>query len=131
MLHVETFNMSNLVALSGRSTCNERTCDRNTHEPFLNRTQARLAPKPPILESRHMCERSRKFSSLTITHNNQTIYQTIHFKHNNNITWTRTVLGNDRIPSTTPGAEPPRDVRDSGSARSHSTYLETTSSDRP
>ena len=27
----------------------------------------------------------------------------------------------DRIPLTTPGAEPPRDVRDSGSARSHST----------
>ena len=37
----------------------------------------------------------------------------------------------DRIPSTTPGAEPPRDARDSGSARSHSTYLETSSSDRP
>ena len=37
----------------------------------------------------------------------------------------------DRIPSTTPGAEPPRDARDSGSARSHSTHLETTSSDRP
>ena len=38
---------------------------------------------------------------------------------------------NDRIPSTTPGAEPPRDTRDSGSARSHSTNLETSSSDRP
>ena len=25
----------------------------------------------------------------------------------------------DRIPSTTPGAEPPRDAKDSGSARSH------------
>ena len=37
----------------------------------------------------------------------------------------------DRIPSTTPGAEPPRDSRDSGSARSHSTPLETSSSDRP
>ena len=36
---------------------------------------------------------------------------------------------NDRIPSTTPGAEPPRDARDSGSARSHSTHLETSSSD--
>ena len=34
----------------------------------------------------------------------------------------------DRIPSTTPGAEPPRDVKDSGSARSHSTHLETSSS---
>ena len=34
----------------------------------------------------------------------------------------------DRIPSTTPGAEPPRDARDSGSARSHSTHLETSSS---
>ena len=37
----------------------------------------------------------------------------------------------DRIPSTTPGAEPPRDDGDSGSARSHSTHLETSSSDRP
>ena len=37
----------------------------------------------------------------------------------------------DRILSTTPGAEPPRDARDSGSARSHSTQLETSSSDRP
>ena len=37
----------------------------------------------------------------------------------------------DRIPSTTPGAESPRDDRDSGSARSHSTHLETSSSDRP
>ena len=37
----------------------------------------------------------------------------------------------DRIPSTTPGAEAPRDARDSGSARSHSTHLETSSSDRP
>ena len=40
-------------------------------------------------------------------------------------------LVSDRIPSTTPGAEPPRDARDSGSARSHSTHLETRSSDRP
>ena len=40
-------------------------------------------------------------------------------------------LVSDRIPSTTPGAEPPRDARDSGSARSHSTHLETSSSDRP
>ena len=38
--------------------------------------------------------------------------------------------GSDRIPSTTPGAEPPRDARDSGSARSHSTHLETIPSDR-
>ena len=37
----------------------------------------------------------------------------------------------DRILSTTPGAEPPRDARDSGSAGSHSTHLETSSSDRP
>ena len=37
----------------------------------------------------------------------------------------------DRILSTTPGAEPPRDAKDSGSARSHSTHLETSSSDRP
>ena len=39
--------------------------------------------------------------------------------------------GSDRIPSTTPGAKPLRDARDSGSARSHSTHLETSSSDRP
>ena len=39
--------------------------------------------------------------------------------------------GCDRIPSTTPGAEPPRDAKDSGSARSHSTHLETSSSNRP
>ena len=38
---------------------------------------------------------------------------------------------NDRIPSTTPGAEPPRDAKDSGSARSHSMHLETSSSNRP
>ena len=39
--------------------------------------------------------------------------------------------GRDRIPSTNPGAEPPRDARDSCSARSHSMHLETSSSDRP
>ena len=39
--------------------------------------------------------------------------------------------GSDRIPSTNPGAEPPRDARDSGSARSHSTHLDTSSSHRP
>ena len=39
--------------------------------------------------------------------------------------------GSDSIRSTTPGSEPPRDARDSGSARSHSTHLETSSSDRP
>ena len=37
----------------------------------------------------------------------------------------------DRIPSTTPGTEPPRDAKDSGSARSHPTHLETSSSNRP
>ena len=40
-------------------------------------------------------------------------------------------MDHDRIPSTTPGAEPPRDDKDSGSARSHSTHLETSSSNRP
>ena len=39
--------------------------------------------------------------------------------------------GSDRIPSTTPGAEPPRDAKDSGSAGSHPTHLETSSSNRP
>ena len=37
----------------------------------------------------------------------------------------------DRIPSTTPGAEPPGDAKDSGSARPHSTHLETSSTNRP
>ena len=37
----------------------------------------------------------------------------------------------DRIPSTTPGAEPPRGTKDSGSARSHSMHLETSSQKRP
>ena len=87
--------MSDRVTLNGRSTHDERTCDRNTHGPFLNCAQARLAPKPPVFELRRMRECSRKRTSLTITHNDQTTYQTIHFKHNNNITWTRTVLGNN------------------------------------
>ena len=43
--------------------------------------------------------------------------------------WTASCV--DRIPSATPGAEPPRDAKDSGSARSHSTHLETSSSNRP
>ena len=88
MLHVETFNMRDRVALNGRGTC-----DRNTREPFLNRAQAHLAPKPPVFESRRMRERSRKRASLTITHNDQTTYQTIHFKHNNTNTWAKTVPG--------------------------------------
>ena len=37
----------------------------------------------------------------------------------------------DRIPSITPGAEPPRDAKDSGSARPHSTHPETSSTNRP
>ena len=37
----------------------------------------------------------------------------------------------DRIPSTTPGAEQPRDARDSDSARAHSMHLETSSSGQP
>ena len=37
----------------------------------------------------------------------------------------------DRIPSTTPGAEPPRDAKDSGSARPHSTHPETSFTNRP
>ena len=93
MLHVETFNMSGLVALNGQSTHDERTCDRNTREPFLNRAQAHLAPKPPVFESRRMRGRSCMHASLTITHNDQTTYQTIHFKHNNTNTWAKTVLG--------------------------------------
>ena len=93
MLHVETFNMSDQVALNGRSTCDEHTCDRDMCKPFLNRTQARLAPKPSVFESRHMHEHSRKCASLTIMHNEQTTYQTIHFKHNNTNTWVKTVPG--------------------------------------
>ena len=85
--------MSDRVALYGQSMCDEHMCSRNVREPFWNRMQARLAPKPPVFESRRMRERSRKCASLTITHNDQATYQTIHFKHNNNITLTRTVLG--------------------------------------
>ena len=83
--------MSDRVALNGQSTCDEHM----TRKPFLNCGQARLAPKPPVFESQRMRERSRKHASLTITHNDQTTYQTIHFKHNNYIRWTRTVLGNN------------------------------------
>ena len=93
MLHVETINMSDRVALNGRSMCDERTCDQNTREPFLNRTQARLVPKPSVFESRRMHERSHKRTSLMITHIDQTTYQTIHFKHNNTNTWVKTVPG--------------------------------------
>ena len=49
--------MSDRVALNGRSTCDERTCDRNMREPFLNRAQAHLAPKPPVFELRRMRDR--------------------------------------------------------------------------
>ena len=50
--------MSDLVALNGQSTCDERMRDRNTRELFLNRAQAHLAPKPPIFESQRKRERS-------------------------------------------------------------------------
>ena len=43
----------------------------------------------------------------------------------------RILSRSDRIPSTTPGAEPPRGTKDSGSARSHSTHLVTSSQKRP
>ena len=70
--------------------CNEHMCNQNTCEPFLNRVQAHLVPKPPVFESRRMCECSHKRASLMITHNDQTTYQTVNFKHNNNITWAKT-----------------------------------------
>ena len=69
--------------------------DQKAREPFLNCAQAHLVTKLPVFESQRMCERSRKRARLTIMHNDQTSYQTIHFIHNNNITWTRTVLGNN------------------------------------
>ena len=81
--------MSDRVALNGRSTRDESTCDRNMCEPFLNRAQAGLAPKLPVFESWHVHERSHKCASLTIMHNDQTTYQTIHFKHNNTNTWAK------------------------------------------
>ena len=43
-LQVEMFNMSDRVALNGRSTRDERACDRNMCEPFLNHARARLVP---------------------------------------------------------------------------------------
>ena len=45
--------------------------------------------------------------------------------------WVGSPKFDDRILSNAQGAEPPRDAKDSVSARSHSTYLETSSSDRP
>ena len=87
--------MSDRVALNGRNTCDECTCDQNMREPFLSRMQAHLAPKPPIFESRRVCKRSCKRVSLMNTHNDQTTYQSIHFKHNNSITRTKTFLGNN------------------------------------
>ena len=45
--------------------------------------------------------------------------------------WPPSSVMDDRIPSTTQGAEPPRDAKDSGSARSHPKHLETSSSNRP
>ena len=87
--------MSDRVALNGQSTCDEHTRHPNMREPFLNRTQACLAPKLPVFELQRMHKHSHKCASLTIMHNDQTTYQTIHFKHNNNITWTKTVLGNN------------------------------------
>ena len=91
-LHVKMFNMSDQVALNGQSTCNKHTCDQNMRKMFLNCAQAHLVPKLPILESQCVCKRSRKRTRLRIMRNDQTAYQSIHFKHNNNITWTKTVL---------------------------------------
>ena len=66
------------------------------------------------------------------------VYWGAHETHQNEHSTTRVHWGDhdpslnlDRIPSTNPGAEPPRDARDSGSARLHSTHLETSSSERP
>ena len=74
-LHVEMFNMSDQVALNGRSTSDKHMCDQNTCKPFLNCAQAPLVPKPPVFESRCVRERSRKCASLTITHYDQNTYQ--------------------------------------------------------
>ena len=87
--------MSDRVALNGQSTCNECMHNQNMCEPFLNRMQACLAPKLPVFESRRVCKCSCKRASLKITHNDQTTYQTIHFKHNNNNTWSEAVLRNN------------------------------------
>ena len=42
--------------------------------------------------SRCMHECSHECSSPMTTHNNQTTYQAIHFKHNNSITWAKAIL---------------------------------------
>ena len=55
----------------------------------------------------------------------------VEIKHQEQLLHTRIWKGHDRIPSTTPGAEPPRDAKDSGSARPHSTHPETSSTNRP
>ena len=49
MLHMEMSNMSDQVALDGRSMCDEHTCDQNAHEPFLNCVQACLVLNWPYL----------------------------------------------------------------------------------
>ena len=81
--------MSDQVAINRQSTCDKHTCDRNMHKTFLSCAEARWAPKLPIFESQCVCKRAREHARLTIMYNNQATYQTIHFKHNNNITWTK------------------------------------------
>ena len=62
--------------------------------------------------------------------------KSINISHKQIVNWKKEAekiqsKNNDRNPSTNPGAEPPRDAGDSGSARLNSMHLETSSSDRP
>ena len=40
----------------------------------------------------HMYKHSHECASPITMHNDQTTYQTIHFKHNNSITWAKAIL---------------------------------------
>ena len=45
--------MSDQVILDGGSTCDECTCDRNMHKPFLKCTQTHLVPRVPVFKLWH------------------------------------------------------------------------------
>ena len=82
-LHVETSNMSD------RDAREKNVCAIEMHmNHFCTMCKPVWCPNHPYL-NRDAC------ASLMVMHNDQTTYQTIHFKHNNSITWAKTVLGNN------------------------------------
>ena len=113
-----------VTSIPTRATNRFRTSSSTPHTSGINRTRRIL---PVIQGTFAAIERAENYLPLqpffNNTHFGQTLINCIHNQHRIGIP--------DRIPSTTPGAEPPRDAKDSGSARSHSTHLETSSSNRP